>query len=156
MSDGKVVGAIERTDEDEVRFKIIPREGRGGRVFFGGVEITDPSCNHRRFDLDEKWRTARCQDCGEFVDAFGALLCVAEWLEDLHRQRDHAQWARYRLLREELKRFARLRTVTDEEKEAIAKVLHYRRGESLADLPEMSKLVKDIEEARRDRLRKRG
>lgn len=141
--DGRVVGQILPAEEGElVTFEILPR--RGPRRRRGEDE-----CDHRSFVLDERWRLVRCRDCGDPVDAFAALLRLAERTEWWERRCRQAREADKRLQLERIRRLRRLKTITDGEMERV-EALWERRWSATAD--EMRELATEVEDARRRRL----
>lgn len=99
---------------------------RGGHRYRESVKDVRP-CDHPRFILDTKWATVTCAECKETLSAFACLLAYAEWWEQFKNRESFAEAAEKKLHVTELRRIAKLRALTDDERTEVAVVLdtHY-------------------------------
>ncbi|HET7322652.1 MAG TPA: hypothetical protein VFI96_09175 [Longimicrobiaceae bacterium] len=69
--------------------------------------------------LDDKWNTVTCARCGEKLDPYAALRSYADWWSELELKQTMADRATKDLYAETLRKLARRRAATDEEREEI-------------------------------------
>jgi hypothetical protein len=114
MSGGYIAGIIKPSDspDEPPTFQIVERR----------TISVDPDvrpCEHRRFLLDEKWKTVTCEACKERVDPFAALMSFATWYKDLEHKRQMQEEAERNLHRAHARQVAARKGLTPEESAAL-------------------------------------
>lgn len=68
---------------------VISLDGRSLPGPFPATVGQGRKCQHKRVTADPKSRTVECSACGATVDAFDALIRIAEWyrMEQLRKER---------------------------------------------------------------------
>jgi hypothetical protein len=134
---GYIAGIIQPSDnpDEAPTFQIVSR-------LDVRVDADVRPCEHRKFILDEKWKTVTCEACKDRVDPFAALLSFATWYKQLEHKRQMQEHAEANLLRQTAAALRRRRGLTDEEKADLDKVKAHEMP-----LAEMRQAVKRIERA---------
>jgi hypothetical protein len=129
---GEIVGTISLDDEGKPFFTVVKQYAFKSQI---GPNVRP--CEHRRFTLDEKWSTVTCQDCGERIDPFAALLYFCERWEDFERKRQQFIEARKRLYIASLQRLRKRVKLTPEERAEVDALLKRQWSATLEELVEV-------------------
>lgn len=139
-TEGRIVGIIHRVKDETEKpeFEIIRREAMSWQQPPENVR----ACQHGKFILDEKWATVTCGRCGEKVDAFSALMYYALNHQATEQQYDRMVAAEISMHNEELKRLARLRDATEENRKEIERLTGWSFEGGVNELREASSRIR--------------
>ena len=138
---GFVVGVIHRAKDDTEKpeFEIIRRDTSG---WASPPPESVRACQHGKFILDEQWATVTCGRCGEKVDPFSALMHYAQNYQAIERRHEQMVAAETGMHKEELKRLARLRDATDEDRREVERLTGWSFKGGVNELREAARRIR--------------